>query len=78
MTKTIYTEPHQEVCGLLVTAREEAGLRQIDVAEKTGILQTELSKIENGQRKVEFLTLLRLANLYQKPIDFFIPQSFKS
>lgn len=75
MTKTIYTEPHQEVCGLLVRAREEAGLRQVDVAEKTGILQTELSKIENGQRRVEFITLLRLANLYQKSVEFFIPKS---
>lgn len=75
MTKTIYTEPHQEVCGLLVRAREEAGLRQIDVAEKTGILQTELSKIENGQRRVEFITLLRLANLYKKSVEFFIPKS---
>ena len=75
MTKTIYTEPHQEVCGLLVRAREEAGLRQIDVAEKTGILQTELSKIENGQRRVEFITLLKLAKLYQKEVNFFIPKS---
>lgn len=59
----------------MVRAREEAGLRQIDVAEKTGILQTELSKIENGQRRVEFITLLRLANLYKKSVEFFIPKS---
>lgn len=77
MGKTIYTQPHQEVCGLLVRAREDAGLRQVDVAQETGILQTELSKIENGQRRVEFITLLKLAKLYQKPIEFFIPNSMQ-
>ena len=55
----------------LIEAREVAKLTQKQVAH-TGILsQTELSKIENGQRKVEFILLLELIKLYKKDISFF-------
>ena len=55
----------------LIEARETAKLTQKQVAH-TGILsQTELSKIENGQRKVEFILLLELIKLYKKDISFF-------
>ncbi len=37
-----------------------------------GISQSELSKIEKGQRKLESLTLEKLAKLYNKEVTFFI------
>lgn len=77
MEKTITTKAHRELCALLVVAREKAGLRQIDVSQRIGLVQAELSKIENGQRRVEFLLVAKLAKLYQHPIEYFIPKSLR-
>ncbi len=74
MPKTTYTKERQILSSLLVEAREIAGLTQNQVARSGIISQTELSKIENGQRKVDFLILVKLANLYKKNIEFFIPK----
>lgn len=74
MAKTNYTQDRKLLCVLLVQAREEANMTQKQVAD-TGIAsQSEISKIENGQRKVEHVVLLKLAELYEKNISFFIPK----
>ncbi len=73
MTKTIYSKRSKFLCTRLIEARESAGLTQVQVAETGIISQTELSKIENGQRRVEFLLLLDLAQLYSQQVEFFIP-----
>ena len=73
MAKTIYSKRQKFLCGQLVKAREEAGLTQLQVAAKGVVSQSEISKIENGQRRVEFLILLDLAKLYGKEIPFFTP-----
>ena len=75
MSKTIYSQNRDFLSARLIQAREEAGLTQLQVAETNLISQSELSKIENGQRRFEFLALLDLANLYSKPIEFFIPSN---
>lgn len=73
MPKSIYSQKRDFLSAQLIQAREEAGLTQFQVAETNLISQSELSKIENGQRRIEFLVLLDLAKLYSKPIEFFIP-----
>ncbi|SFF16647.1 helix-turn-helix domain-containing protein [Thermoflexibacter ruber] len=73
MAKTIYSKRRNFLSARLIQARETAGLTQTQFAEAGIISQTELSKIENGQRRVEFLLLLDLAELYAQPIEFFIP-----
>ncbi len=73
MSKTIYSQNRDFLSACLIQAREEAGLTQLQVAETNLISQSELSKIENGQRRIEFLVLLDLAKLYSKPVEFFIP-----
>jgi len=75
MAKTIYSERRKFLSARLVEARERAKLTQVQVAETGIISQTELSKIENGQRRVEFLLLLDLAQLYSQPIEYFIPSN---
>lgn len=77
LKQSIYTKASKELCQKLVEARERAGLKQKDVENISGILQSELSKMENGQRRVEFLVLVELASLYQVSIDYFIPVEFK-
>lgn len=74
MAKVSYTQDRRSLCGLLVQAREEANLTQKQVSDTGIVSQSEISKIENGQRKVEHVVLLKLAELYGKNINFFIPK----
>lgn len=59
----------------LIEARENAGFSQKQVSESKIVSQSELSKIENGTRRVDFLILLELAKFYNQPILFFIPEN---
>ena len=72
MVKTNYTQDRKSLCALLVQAREEAQLTHKQVSDTGIVSQSEISKIENGQRKVEHVVLLKLAQLYNKNINFFI------
>jgi transcriptional regulator with XRE-family HTH domain len=76
MEKTIYSLERKQLSTKLIAAREEANLTQRQVEQSLGLSQSELSKIENGQRKVEFLVLLKLAKFYNQSINYFIPDSF--
>jgi CheY-like chemotaxis protein len=53
-------------------AREEAGLRQRDVAYRLGIPQSIISELETGQRRLDVAELRSLARLYQKPASWFV------
>lgn len=71
MTKVSYTKDRKALCVLLVQAREQVNLTQKQVADTGIVSQSEISKIENGQRKVEFVVLVKLAELYKRPIEYF-------
>lgn len=43
---------------LLKKARLSAGLRQVDVAEMLSKPQSHIAKIENGERKTDFIEVL--------------------
>jgi transcriptional regulator with XRE-family HTH domain len=45
---------------LLRQAREDAELRQIDVAESLGVPQSYVAKVESGERKITFIEVLDL------------------
>jgi len=51
----------QEIVKALKTARESTGLSQRALAEKAGVLQTQISKIENGATDFRLSTLVALA-----------------
>jgi len=72
MNRNDYSKRRRYLSGKLIEARENAGLSQKQVADSKIVSQSELSKIENGARRVDFLILLELANLYNQPITFFI------
>ena len=57
----------------LRAAREDAGLTQVDVAERIGRPQWFVSKCESGVRGVDIVELEELAAIYDKPIGFLLP-----
>lgn len=52
-------------------SRDYLGLSQDEVAKYLGIPRSALSNIENGQRKIDFLELQKLAKLYKQPVSYF-------
>jgi transcriptional regulator with XRE-family HTH domain len=46
--------------GLVVMAREEAGLSQRELAERAGVAQSEIARIESGNREPSIPTLQRI------------------
>lgn len=54
-------EPEFTIIKALLNAREAAGLTQKDLAERTGIAQGDISKLESGNGNPSLRTLQRLA-----------------
>lgn len=50
-------------------ARLAANMRQTDLAEKIGITQQQIDKIEHGQRVVDFPTVIRIAKATGVALD---------
>jgi Zn-dependent peptidase ImmA (M78 family)/transcriptional regulator with XRE-family HTH domain len=55
--------------------RQHAGLSQTEAAQAIDLTPAALNQYENGKRRVEALTLERLARLYAVPIGFFFTES---
>lgn len=73
MNRNDYSKKRRFLSSRLIEAREQAGLSQRQISDSKIVSQSELSKIENGARRVDFLILLELAKFYNQPITFFIP-----
>jgi transcriptional regulator with XRE-family HTH domain len=70
--KTIFTKKHLKIISRLRQAREQCNMDQRDVAKKLKVSQSYISKVENGQIRIDVVELLEFAKLYKKSIDFFI------
>ena len=60
-----------ELTKRLKQARLEAGLKQEDLAKCLEIPISAVSILESGNRKLDVLELVKLADLYGKPIEWF-------
>ena len=72
MTKSIYTKEYKKVIERLKKARLEIGLKQVEVAKKLAKPQSYISKIEQGERRVDVAELKKIADIYKKPLDYFV------
>ncbi|MUG95622.1 helix-turn-helix domain-containing protein [Scytonema sp. UIC 10036] len=65
--------PSPEIClgERLRLAREIAGFAQGEAAQSLGITNAALSQYEGGKRRIEALTLDRIARLYGIPVTYF-------
>lgn len=57
MGKSIGTAEQKRLLGLLRRIRLDAGLRQVDLAERLGQPQSFVSKYESGERRLDLLEL---------------------
>ncbi len=72
MTKSIQTKEYAYFVERLRKARLDAGLTQVQAAKKIGRPQSHISNIESGQQRVDVIELKRFAQLYGKPISYFL------
>lgn len=54
-------------------ARRDAGLTQEQAGHALGVSQSQMSKIERGERKLDALDLGKLAKLYDKKVEELLP-----
>ena len=57
MQKTIYSRESRLVLQLLKEFRVARGLTQAELAKRTKMLQSDVSKVETGVRRVDFVEL---------------------
>ena len=72
MANSIYLKEYKKVIERLKKARQESGLKQVEVAEKLGKPQSYISKIEQGERRIDIAELKLIAQIYKKQIDYFL------
>ena len=65
MVKTLGSERHKALIALLIERREAAGLTQSDLAVKLGEYQSFIARLESGQRRVDVVEFLALAELLE-------------
>lgn len=65
--KTIHHKEYSEIINVLRAERRRLGLSQSDVAEALGMTQSEVSKIETSERRVDVLEFKSLLALYRAP-----------
>jgi transcriptional regulator with XRE-family HTH domain len=67
-----YQKAYKEFRTLLVKARLESGLTQVQVSAKMGKAHSFVSKCELGERRVDFVELQQFAKIYKKDLSFFM------
>jgi len=76
LTKSANPSDVQQLFGERVRARRlSLALAQTDVAERTGIAQTELSRIELGRVNVTMRTMIRLADALACEVPDLLPET---
>ena len=61
MPKSVFSDRYQAFLVGLITARREAGLTQVDLSKRLGKPQSFVSKIETGERRLDFVEFIDVA-----------------
>ena len=59
--QTIRTKRHKQLVEALIAERKKAGIRQIPLAKKLKRSQTWIARIESGERRIDVIEFLELA-----------------
>lgn len=63
MSKSLGSARHRALISLLIEQREKAGLTQAALADKLGEYQSFVARLESGQRRVDVVEFLQLAEI---------------
>jgi len=63
VAKTLGSEKHKALISLLIKKREAAGLTQAQLAYTLGEYQSFVARLESGQRRVDVIEFLELAEI---------------
>ena len=74
-TASIHPNAHRVIGRLLGDARQRAGLPQSVVAERVGISQSWLARLELGQRRLTVAEAAVFSSLYEVPLERFDPRT---
>jgi transcriptional regulator with XRE-family HTH domain len=61
--KSVFTSAYRKLTKMLVKARTEADLTQAELAEAIGWQQTDISKVERGERRIDVIEFLQFAKV---------------
>jgi transcriptional regulator with XRE-family HTH domain len=61
--KTLGSRRHKALIDLLIAKREAAGITQAELASRLGQYQSFVARLESGQRRVDVIELLELADV---------------
>lgn len=62
MTDSVHTSRYKKLCELLIEARKARGLSQDALADTLGRVQTFVSKYERGERRLDVVEFLEVAD----------------
>jgi transcriptional regulator with XRE-family HTH domain len=65
MAKTLGTARHEALIRILIERREASGLTQMELAKKLGEYQSFVARLESGQRRVDVVEFLEIAEILQ-------------
>jgi transcriptional regulator with XRE-family HTH domain len=60
MPKTLGDTRHEALIELIIRKRQEAGLTQVELAERMKVYQSFVARLESGQRRVDVVELIKL------------------
>jgi transcriptional regulator with XRE-family HTH domain len=63
LAKTLGSRRHKALIALLIERREAAGMTQTQLADKLGEYQSFVARLESGQRRVDVVEFLELADV---------------
>ncbi len=72
MEKSIISADYRLFLGFLKKTRQDAGITQVQIAKKLKITQSQISKVERGERRLDFIELRRWLRALKVPIIDFV------